>query len=802
MKSFAPDASGAAKNAVQNDARPLQLLAVTAQSLPEQANALVRARAFAEPLIASETLDTGENTLAHADAVAAILRIIGGSDAMQAASYLVYACDHLNKPQDVIAKAFGDNFAALAMETTKLVRVQRQARNLQSAVNRSATPVPMAQTAAAQTENVRKMLLAFSRDLRVVMLRLASRLQTLRHYAATKLPVPPGLARESLQVFAPLANRLGIWEIKWELEDLSFRFLEPDTYKNIARLLDEKRIGREAYVQHLRARLEAELKAEGIASTVQGRPKHIYSIVKKMRGKSLGFEQVYDIRALRIVVASIPDCYAALSWVHSRFQPVAGEFDDYIAKPKANGYQSLHTVVREKGPHAPPLRGSLPQAGEGPTALPVRGAVPPWGGPAAGRSSAQPIEIQIRTQAMHDHAEHGVAAHWAYKEAGVKGYAGVSASGEYDAKIAVLRQLLAWERDLSGATTGSDGESQAGAAHTHQVSFDDRIYVLTPDAAIVELAQGATAVDFAYSVHTNLGHRCRGARVDGVMVPLNTPLRNGQTVEVTVAKEGGPSRDWLNSELGYLVSHRARAKVRAWFNALALHETVAKGREAVEKLLQREGKTAFKLDDLASQLGFKSADDLFEVVGKDEFSLRNIEVLLRPPEPAAALDDVPHLRKPKNTNPSSKGGLLVVGVDSLMTQLARCCKPAPPDDICGFVTRGKGVSVHRADCSNLREMIAKNGERLIDVEWGLTKAVDGAVYPVDVAIEAADRQGLLRDISEVFTKEKMNVIGVQTQSVKGTAWMTFTVEVADSGRLHKVLGIVAELSGVRTARRR
>ena len=764
MKSFAPDASGAAKNAVQNDARPLQLLAVTAQSLPEQANALVRARAFAEPLIASETLDTGENTLAHADAVAAILKIIGGSDAMQAASYLVYACDHLNKPQDVIAKAFGDNFAALAMETTKLVRVQRQARNLQSAVNRSATPVPMAQTAAAQTENVRKMLLAFSRDLRVVMLRLASRLQTLRHYAATKLPVPPGLARESLQVFAPLANRLGIWEIKWELEDLSFRFLEPDTYKNIARLLDEKRIGREAYVQHLRARLEAELKAEGIASTVQGRPKHIYSIVKKMRGKSLGFEQVYDIRALRIVVASIPDCYAALSWVHSRFQPVAGEFDDYIAKPKANGYQSLHAVVRD--------------------------------------ASAQPIEIQIRTQAMHDHAEHGVAAHWAYKEAGVKGYAGVSASGEYDAKIAVLRQLLAWERDLSGATTGSDGESQAGAAHTHQVSFDDRIYVLTPDAAIVELAQGATAVDFAYSVHTNLGHRCRGARVDGVMVPLNTPLRNGQTVEVTVAKEGGPSRDWLNPELGYLVSHRARAKVRAWFNALALHETVAKGREAVEKLLQREGKTAFKLDDLASQLGFKSADDLFEVVGKDEFSLRNIEVLLRPPEPAAALDDVPHLRKPKNTNPSSKGGLLVVGVDSLMTQLARCCKPAPPDDICGFVTRGKGVSVHRADCSNLREMIAKNGERLIDVEWGLTKAVDGAVYPVDVAIEAADRQGLLRDISEVFTKEKMNVIGVQTQSVKGTAWMTFTVEVADSGRLHKVLGIVAELSGVRTARRR
>jgi GTP pyrophosphokinase len=340
------------------------------------------------------------------------------------------------------------------------------------------------------------------------------------------------------------------------------------------------------------------------------------------------------------------------------------------------------------------------------------------------------------------------------------------------------------------------GAAQEGA------SFEDRIYVLTPEAAIVELPQGATAVDFAYSVHTNLGHRCRGARLDGVMVPLNTPLKNGQTVEVTVAKEGGPSRDWLNPELGYLVSHRGRAKVRAWFNALALHETVAKGREAVEKLLQRLGKTSIKLEDLASQLGFNSADELFEVVGKDEFSLRNIEILLRPPEPVAADDEMPLLRKPRNTAQSAKGGVLVVGVDSLMTQLAKCCKPAPPDLICGFVTRGKGVSVHRTDCSNLREMVAKNGERVIEVEWGHSPSAGTAVYPVDVFIEAADRQGLLRDISEVFTKEKMNVIGVQTQSVKGTAWMTFTVEVADSGRLHKVLGVVADLNGVRTARRR
>jgi GTP pyrophosphokinase len=332
--------------------------------------------------------------------------------------------------------------------------------------------------------------------------------------------------------------------------------------------------------------------------------------------------------------------------------------------------------------------------------------------------------------------------------------------------------------------------------------MDDNIYVLTPDAAIVELPQGATAVDFAYSVHTSLGHRCRGARVDGAIVPLNTPLKNGQTVEVTTVKEGGPSRDWLNPEQGYLVSHRARSKVRAWFNAQAMAETVSKGREAVEKLLQREGKTAVKLEDLASQLGFTSAEALFEVVGKEEFSLRHIEVLLRPDEPAQFDAEAPLIRKPRSGHNPTKGGLLVVGVDSLMTQMAKCCKPAPPDAIVGFVTRGKGVSVHRADCSNLAEMVAKNGERLIDVEWGLNQSAGSSVYPVDVAVQAQDRTGLLRDISEVFTKEKMNVIGVQTQSIKGTAWMTFTVEVADSGRLHKVLGLVAELPGVRSVRRK
>ena len=747
------------------------IVAATSDSfLPRQAQALARARAFAEPLLASEQLDTGENILSHADAVATVLRDIGGSEAMQAAAYLVYACQYLNRPQEVIAKAFGENFAALALETTKLVQLQRQARIKSAEVQNRKTgerlaaqeaalpvaspgKVPVSELAASQTENVRKMLLAFSRDLRVVMLRLASRLQTLRYFAACKGDPGLALASESLHVFAPLANRLDIWQIKWEMEDLAFRFLEPQTYKDVARLLDEKRAEREVHIEQVRLQLETDLQGQGIQASVQGRPKHIYSIVKKMRGKSLDFDQVFDIRALRVVVPSTDDCYAVLALVHSQFTPVAEEFDDYIAKPKANGYQSLHTVVRD----------------------------------AQGRA----FEIQIRSQAMHDHAEHGVAAHWAYKEAGTKGYAGVSASSEYDAKIAVLRQLLAWERDLSGASPGL---------------FDDRIYVLTPDAAIVELSQGATPVDFAYSVHTNLGHRCRGARVDGVMVPLNTALQNGQTVEIIAAKEGGPSRDWLNPELGYLVGHRAKSKVRAWFNQLAMEETVARGREAVERLLQREGRTALRFEDLASSAGLPSAQALFEQVGKDELSLRTLEVLLRQGDQPVVEDIPPWLKKPRPVRSTPSGGVLVVGVDSLMTQLAKCCKPAPPDDIRGFVTRGKGVSIHRSDCSDFAHLQRTSPDRVIDVQWG--GAVSGgregasAVYPVDVAVEAIDRQGLLRDISDVFAREKMNVIGVQTQSVKGIAWMTFTIEVTDARQVSRAMSVVGDVAGVRMVRRK
>ena len=736
----------------------------SADAAVDEAHALDMARAFAEPLLKGRILDSGEEAWAHAVGVAQILKTLGAGPGMQAAAFLVYVGEFLQRPRETVAQAFGESYAGLVELTRKLVQVQRAAREAQVGV----------QGRERQTERVRKMLLAFSKDLRVVLLRLASRLQTLRWHASSKTPCDNALALESQQVFAPLANRLGIWQIKWELEDLSFRFLEPQAYRHIADLLDERRQSRELAVEFVRHQVAGILRQAGLDSAVQGRPKHLYSIWRKMQGKSLPFEKVLDIRALRVIVAAVPDCYAALSALHQRYRPLSGEFDDYIARPKPNGYQSLHTVVLG--------------------------------------DDDRPVEVQIRTQAMHDHAEHGVAAHWAYKEAGAKGYAGVSANADAaermtEARKQVMRQLLAWEREFAAPATPT----------APAPTSEDRIYVLTPQYTVVELTAGATAVDFAYALHTDLGHRCRGARVDGALVPLNTPLVNGQTVDVLTAREGGPSLDWINHELGYLQSPRARAKVRAWFNAQALQHTIAKGRELVERLLQREGKTSLRLDDLAERLGFKEASALFEVVGKDEYSLKQIEALLRPaPEQPTGQDDTVAIRRSR----AGRSGVLVVGVESLMTTLSRCCRPAPPDAIGGFVTRGKGVAVHRTDCSNFRHMSSSSPDRVIPVDWGAAedpaagaeRGVRGTpnghapLYPLDVVIEAADRQGLLRDISEVLTRERVNVTGVNTRSIKdstgGTAWMTFTVEVSDTRRLQQVLRQVTQVSGVRSARRR
>ena len=706
-----------------------------------------RARAFSAPLLADVLLDSGEPALQHADAVQAILASIGADEATRAAAWLSLAAAQLSKPEEQLSKVFGRDNARLALESRKLMGVFTLAR--QGGAGSAAD------SSTRHREMLRRLLLALSEDLRVIPLRLASRLQSLRYFTLAGRGAPEDFVQTSLQIWAPLANRLGLWQIKWEIEDLAFRLDRPADYARIADWMHRRGAEHEALIAQAGARVREALAGQGIEAAVSGRRKHAYSIWRKMQGKSLELDQVMDLLALRIVVHTVDQCYAALGLVHELWSPLEAEYDDYIARPKANGYQSLHTVVR------------------GPREL--------------------PLEVQIRTHAMHEHAEQGVAAHWAYKEAGAQGYKGVVAASSFDAKVALARQLLAWRGELAGEA--GDGASPAQAAPAAGNPFDDRVYVLTPQARILELDSGSTAVDFAYAVHTDLGHRCRGARVDGALVPLNTPLRSGQTVEIVAAKQGGPSRDWLNPELGFLRSARARAKVRAWFNAQALEQTTAHGRAQVDKLLQREGRSGMSLHELASGLGLRSPEQLFERVGSENLPLRQVETFLRGGELAESGGEELELRSAK----AQPGGVLVVGVDALLTQLAGCCKPAPPDAICGFVTRGRGVSVHRADCSNARNLRQRHPERVIPVTWG---ARDSGVYAVDLMVEAADRHGLLRDISEVFSKQKLNVIGVRTQSRGDTAHMLFTVELPGLEALSSALAQLREVRGVRLARRR
>jgi GTP pyrophosphokinase len=476
-----------------------------------------------------------------------------------------------------------------------------------------------------------------------------------------------------------------------------------------------------------------------------------------MLQKGLNFSDLSDVRALRIIVEDERACYTALGLVHERWAPVANEFDDYISRPKPNGYRSLHTVVAD----------------------------------AEGRA----FEVQIRTQAMHEFAEYGMAAHWRYKEAGPRG-GQIAADGKYDRQLAWMRQLLAWNTQ-AGVSPPAQGQQSLAVAD------ESRIYVLSPQARVIELPFGATAVDFAYHLHSDLGHRCRGARVDGQMVPLQTKLQTGQTVEILSAKSGGPSRDWLNPQLGFLASPRSRAKVRAWFNAIELQQRVIQGQSLVEKELQRLGKTAVNLENLAQQLGFAHAEDLYVAAAKEELSLRQIDAVLAPvapPAPIVAQDLITHYSVGDSAAREGKSGVLVVGVGSLLTQLARCCRPAPPDLIQGFVTRGRGVSIHRSDCGSFAALALRQPERVIDVAWGA--ASPGLVYPVDLMIHAQDRSGLLRDLSEVFARLKLNVVGVNTQSKGSLASMSFTVEVQDGPALQRALQALTEVPGVLSAKRR
>lgn len=721
------------------------------------------ALAFVRETAGDARLPSGESLIEHAAGTASIMGKLNVDSPAVLAAALFALTPYLSDPERILAERFGEEVSQLVADVRKLLRLgtvsMRAAQNAMPEAGRDAQAARR-----AQVEALRKMLLAFAQDIRVVLIRLASRLQSLRYYAAAKLTPSPDVARETLEIYAPLANRLGIWQLKWELEDLAFRFEEPETYKRIAKLLDEKRVERESYVTQAIDRLRAELAAAHIDAEVSGRPKHIYSIWRKMRGKELDFAELYDVRAFRVIVPDIKDCYTVLGIVHNLWQPVPREFDDYISRPKPNGYKSLHTVVIGDDGRA--------------------------------------FEVQIRTHEMHQFAEYGVAAHWRYKEAGVRGYGGqFSASDRYDEKIAWLRQLLAWKDDVSDGRQPWD--------QLRQATFeDDHIYVMTPQARVMALPQGATPLDFAYHLHSELGHRCRGARVDGAMVPLNTPLQNGQTVEVIAVKEGGPSRDWLNPQLGYLQSPRARQKVRAWFNAIEHEENIASGRAMVEKTLQREGKTSVNLDQLAAKLGFKSTDDLFSVVGKEEFSLRQVEQALQdapPPEPETETpEQITKRASGASVAHGASTGVLVVGVDALLTQLARCCRPAPPDDISGFVTRGKGMSIHRTDCPTFRRMAERAPERVLQTTWSadVLSGRGQSVYPVDLTIEAGDRQGLLRDISEVFAREKINVIGVKTQSRRNAAFMQFTVEVSSAAQIQRACTLLGEVQGVVRAARK
>jgi GTP pyrophosphokinase len=735
------------------------------QAEAQFARKMAKAVALARAAYGQRIAPSGEPVIEHAQALADILAYLGTDADTQLAAVLYGTVDaeraEIPLSLDQIRTEFGADVASIVQGSIQLMQVTE----LVKAQDKTHEGPQDGKLARQQAEALRKMLLAMVGDLRVVLVRMVSRLRTLRFFAEHKDQLDGDLARqyaqETFELYAPLANRLGIWQLKWELEDLAFRFLQPETYKRIAKMLEEKRLERQAFISEAIERLKHELAQAGIHhAEVYGRPKHIYSIWNKMRGKGVDFAGLYDVRAFRVIVDDVKQCYTVLGIIHHLWQPIPKEFDDYISRPKSNGYQSLHTVV---------------VADDG-----------------------KPFEVQIRTREMHQFAEYGVAAHWRYKESGNKS---LSAHHPYDEKIAWIRQLFAWKNEVDQAVNDKKLEQFDAAEWTEKLksaSLDDRIYVMAPQARVIDLPAGATPVDFAYHLHSDLGHRCRGAKVNAQMVPLNTPLKTGQTVEIIASKAAtaGPSRDWLNPQLGYLASTRARTKVRAWFNAIEHEEAMHTGRLKVERELQRLGKTSTNLEEMAHELGYAKAEDLFIAVTRDEFNFRQIEALfsdtpLELPEPVVQ-------RKPKAGD--SQSGVMVVGVSNLMTQLARCCKPAPPDAISGFVTRGKGISIHRADCKSFLTLAEKHPERVIDTSWG--HASDDAVYAVDVMILAQDRHGLLRDISDVFAREKINVVGVKTQSTKGEARMQFTAEVKDASTLAKALQSIREVTGVLEARRR
>lgn len=658
-------------------------------------------------------------------AVARLLLLQGADPDTVTAALISQAIPEPDLDLDAIQQNFGAELAVLLKGLSRAGRIET--------LNASGVDI----------EQLRKMLLAIAEDVRVVLVKLAERVVYLRSITKADEAVRRAAGRQTLELFAPLANRLGVSEMKWELEDYAFRYTEPEVYKQIAQLLDEKRFDREAYIQRVIETLKSELAAAGIeGSALQGRPKHIYSIWRKMHGKSVSFEKLYDIRAVRVIVKNVRECYTVLGIVHDLWAPIEGEFDDYIAHPKANAYRSLHTAV--VGPE--------------------------------GRT----LEVQIRTDEMHQHSEHGVAAHWRYKEGG-------KSDRKFDSKIAWLRQVLAWKMELLGDSTANEAK---------QGLFEDTIYVLTPQGKVVDLPRGSTPIDFAYHVHTDLGHRCRGAKVDGAMVPLDYKLQNAQRVEIMSVKQGGPSRDWLSPQLGYLASPRAQAKVRQWFRHEDFEQDVAEGRTALDKELQRLGATGENHDRLATKCGFNKLEEFLAALGRNEVTSRQIEIAVRGEAPAAP--EAPLTVSPEPKHKGSSSGVLVLGVNNIATMVAKCCRPVPPDPIIGFITRTRGVMVHRADCVNITGLRADQKDRLMPADWGKT---GDAPFSAEIEVVALDRQGLLRDISEAISRERINVTAVNTLSRGVHAFMRFTLQVQDGEGILRVIRQVKDVPGVDTVRR-
>ncbi|NND59195.1 MAG: bifunctional (p)ppGpp synthetase/guanosine-3',5'-bis(diphosphate) 3'-pyrophosphohydrolase [Gammaproteobacteria bacterium] len=680
--------------------------------------------------------DADAAILARATAIVSIVEELGGDPTLRAAAMLYPFIESglLSKRQ--LQRKLPDDVARLARELVRLGGFTFPENwDVSAGLDEQ------------QGETLRKMLLSIVEDVRLVLVLLANQLHRLRQAKSASDEQRRRIALETSEIYAPLANKLGVWQLKWEMEDLSFRFLEPDTYKKIAKLLAEKRVSREAYISTVLGELEAEVSKLGIKADIQGRPKHIYSIYKKMQRKGVGFEHIFDVRAVRVLVESVADCYAVLGAVHGRWPYIPGEFDDYIATPKGNFYRSLHTAVIGPG--------------------------------------NKTLEIQIRTHEMHAHAELGVAAHWKYKEGG-------GSDAAFERKIRWVRSLL----DPTEADSDDDFIERFRAD-----LFEDRVYVLTPQGDILDLPYGSTPLDFAYHVHTELGHRCRGARVDGRIVPLTHKLTNGVQVEVITAKSGEPSRDWLIPQLGYLASTRARSKVRTWFRRQDQQQNRDQGQHLLERELSRLGLGNLDHGELSQEFSLSGPTDLYIAVGAGDITVADIakrlQQRLTPDEEEVEGRELP-VRKPTTGGPAS---IDVEGVGGLMTTFARCCKPVPPDAIAGYITLGRGVTIHRQHCANFLRLADRYRERVLEVSWA---GEERAAYPVDIAVEAYDRRNLVKDISSLLSAEKINIVGMTTTTNKQdmTATFSLTVEIHSLEELSKLMLRIGNLPNIISVTRR